>query len=90
MAGATTTVYSSDGTLKGQVDKGEYVAEDISYVDDKTRQFYMTASGREDGEDPYFMHNYRVNVDGSGMKLLDPGDALARRQRVGQRQVLRR
>jgi dipeptidyl-peptidase-4 len=68
-------VYGSDGTLKGQADKGEYVAEDISYVDDKARQFYMTASGREDGENPYFMHNYRVNIDGSGMKLLDPGDA---------------
>ena len=68
-------LYGSDGTLKGQVDKGEYVAEDISYVDDKARQFYMTASGREDGENPYFMHNYRVNVDGSGIKLLDPGDA---------------
>jgi dipeptidyl aminopeptidase/acylaminoacyl peptidase len=35
----------------------------------------MTASGREDGENPYFMHNYRVNLDGSGIKLLDPGDA---------------
>ncbi len=36
---------------------------------------YLTASGREDGEDPYYMHNYRANLDGSGMKLLDPGDA---------------
>ena len=68
-------LYGADGTLKGQVDKGEFVAEDISYVDDKARQFYMTASGREDGENPYFMHYYRVNVDGSGVKLLDPGDA---------------
>jgi dipeptidyl aminopeptidase/acylaminoacyl peptidase len=68
-------VYAADGTLKGQADKGEYVAEDISYVDEKARQFYMTASGREDRENPYFMHNYRVNLDGSGTKLLDPGDA---------------
>ena len=30
---------------------------------------------REDGEDPYFMHFYRAKLDGSGMKLLDPGDA---------------
>ena len=36
---------------------------------------YLTASGREDGEDPYFMHDYRANLDGSGIKLLDPGDA---------------
>jgi len=68
-------LYSADGTLKNQVDNGEFVAEDISYIDEKARQIYMTASGREDGENPYFMHNYRVNLDGSGIKLLDPGDA---------------
>jgi dipeptidyl-peptidase-4 len=68
-------LYGADGTLKNQVDQGEFVAEDISYVDDKARVFYMTASGREDGENPYFMHNYRVNLDGGGTKLLDPGDA---------------
>jgi dipeptidyl-peptidase 4 len=68
-------LYAADGALKNQVDKGEFVAEDLSYVDDKARAVYMTASGREDGENPYFMHNYRVNLDGSGTKLLDPGDA---------------
>ncbi len=46
-----------------------------SYVDEKARQLFMTADGREDGENPYFMHLYRANLDGSGMKLLDPGDA---------------
>ena len=25
-------------------------------------------------EDPYYVHLYRVNLDGSGLKLLDPGD----------------
>src|SRR6185437_15903389 len=66
----------SDGSLKNQIDKGEYVAEDISYVDDKARKLYMTASGHEDGEDPYFMHYYAVNLDGSGVKMLDAGDAM--------------
>jgi dipeptidyl-peptidase 4 len=68
-------LYGSDGALKNQIDRGEYVAEDISYVDEKARALFMTASGHEDGEDPYFMHFYRVNLDGSGSKLLDPGDA---------------
>jgi dipeptidyl aminopeptidase/acylaminoacyl peptidase len=68
-------LYGTDGTLKQQVTRGEFVAEEISYVDEKTRAMYLTASGREDGEDPYFMHFYRANLDGSGMKLLDPGDA---------------
>ncbi len=68
-------LYDANGTLKNQVTKGEFVAEDIAYVDEKARQMYLTASGHEDGEDPYFMHNYRANLDGSGMKMLDPGDA---------------
>ena len=67
-------LYDSAGTLKGQIDKGEYVAEDISYLDEKGRALYLTASGHEDGEDPYFMHFYRANLDGSGMKMLDPGN----------------
>ncbi len=66
-------LYDSAGNLKDQVDRGEYVAEDISSVDEKARALFMTASGHEDGEDPYFMHFYRVNLDGSGMKMLDPG-----------------
>jgi len=68
-------LYGADGTLKNQVDKGEYVAEDISSVDERGRAMYLTASGHEDGEDPYFMHFYRANLDGSGMKLLDAGDS---------------
>ena len=36
---------------------------------------HFTAAGREKGEDPYFTHLYRVGLDGSGMKLLNPGDA---------------
>ncbi|HWC99161.1 MAG TPA: DPP IV N-terminal domain-containing protein [Candidatus Sulfopaludibacter sp.] len=68
-------LYDSNGTLKSQVTKGEFVAEDVSYIDEKARTMYLTASGREDGENPYFMHFYRANLDGSGVKMLDPGDA---------------
>jgi len=68
-------LYSADGTLKNQITKGEFVAEDIATIDEKGRAMYLTASGREDGEDPYFMHFYRANLDGSGSKMLDPGDA---------------
>jgi len=68
-------LYGADGTLKNRITDGEFVAEDISYVDEKTREMYLTASGREDGEDPYFMHFYRVKLDGGGMKVLDAGDA---------------
>jgi dipeptidyl aminopeptidase/acylaminoacyl peptidase len=68
-------LYGSDGTLKNQIDKGEFVAEELVSVDEKTRTMTMTADGREDGENPYYMHSYRASLDGNGMKLLDPGDA---------------
>jgi dipeptidyl aminopeptidase/acylaminoacyl peptidase len=68
-------LYGADGTLKNRITNGEFVAEDISYVDEKSREMFLTASGREDGEDPYFMHFYRAKLDGNGMQVLDPGDA---------------
>jgi dipeptidyl-peptidase-4 len=67
-------LYDASGTLKNQITHGEFVAEDILGIDEKNRFAYITAGGREDGEDPYYVHFYRVNLDGSGMKLLDPGD----------------
>ena len=60
-------LYGADGTLKNQIDKGEFVAEDISYVDEKGRALYLTASGHEDGENPYYQHFYRANLDGSAV-----------------------
>ncbi len=67
-------LYGADGTLKNQVTSGEYVTEDIESVDEKSRTMVFTAEGREEGENPYFMHTYSVKLDGSGLKLLDPGN----------------
>ncbi|MCX6550837.1 MAG: DPP IV N-terminal domain-containing protein [Acidobacteria bacterium] len=68
-------LFDAAGTLKNQITTGEYVTGPIVYVDDKLRVMYFMANGRETGEDPYFTHMYRVNLDGTGLKLLDPGDA---------------
>src|SRR5262249_55732477 len=35
---------------------------------------FVTAVGREKGEDPYFPHLYRIGYDGSGLKLLNAGN----------------
>src|SRR5258708_33792500 len=67
-------LYDASGNLKNQITHGEFVAEDILGVDEKNRVAYITAGGREDGEGPYYVHFFRVNLDGSGRKLLDPGD----------------
>ena len=63
------------GALKNALTSGEYVTTNIEAVDDKTRVAYVSAVGREAGEDPYFPHVYRVSYDGAGIKLLNPGDA---------------
>ncbi len=67
-------LYAADGTLKNAITKGEFVTEEIIGVDEKARALFINAEGREDGEDPYYTHSYRANLDGSGTKLLDPGN----------------
>lgn len=68
-------LFGADGTLKNQITAGEFVTGPIAYVDEKLRVMYFTANHREPGEDPYFTHFYRVNLDGTGLKLLNPGNA---------------
>ena len=65
----------STGKLKNQITKGDWVVTRILRVDEKARVIFFEANGREKGRDPYFSHFYRVNFDGSGLKLLTPEDA---------------
>jgi dipeptidyl aminopeptidase/acylaminoacyl peptidase len=62
------------GQLEHQVTHGDWVVRQIAAVDEKARQVYFLASGREKDEDPYLTHLYRVNFDGSGLQLLTPGN----------------
>ena len=43
-------------------------------VDEDRGIVYFMANAREAGEDPYYQHLYRVNMDGTGLQLVDPGD----------------
>lgn len=64
-------LYDGDGTLKKQLTSGPFHAEDIVGIDESARVLYFTANGREKGEDPYYLHLYRVNLDGTGLQLLN-------------------
>jgi dipeptidyl aminopeptidase/acylaminoacyl peptidase len=66
---------ANSGALKNRITDGEYVTTAIESIDDKTRVLYFSAGGREKGEDPYYTHLYRVGFDGSGLRLLNPGNA---------------
>jgi dipeptidyl-peptidase 4 len=67
-------LYDESGKLKTQLTSGPYHCEDIVGIDSKKRVLYFTANGREANEDPYYLHLYSVNLDGTGLKLLNPGD----------------
>jgi dipeptidyl aminopeptidase/acylaminoacyl peptidase len=63
------------GKLKSQVTHGEGSVLQVLRVDQKARVIYFLGVGKEKGWDPYFSAFYRVNFDGSGLKLLTPENA---------------
>ncbi|MDP1765091.1 MAG: DPP IV N-terminal domain-containing protein [Sediminibacterium sp.] len=67
-------LYDENGKLKNQITSGTYHVENILGIDEAKRILYFSANGKETGEDPYYLHAYKVNFDGSGLKLLNPGE----------------
>jgi dipeptidyl-peptidase 4 len=64
--------YDADGNLKNRVTEGYFTVGDIERVDTTAQVIYFEGWGREDGVNPYYAMKYRINFDGSGMKLLTP------------------
>ncbi len=60
------------GKVKNQITKGDWVVTRLIRVDEDARVLFFEANGREAGRDPYFSHLYKVNFDGTGLKLLTP------------------
>ena len=67
-------LYDDKGNLKNRITKGPWHVEDVLKVDEKARVIYFTANGKNKGENPYYEHLYRVNLDGSGLKQITEGD----------------
>ena len=63
------------GKVKNQITKGNWVVRAVDKVDEEKRQIWFQASGMYPGKDPYFIHYYRINFDGSGLTPLTEGDA---------------
>ena len=66
--------YGADGTLKNRLTEGPWSVRQVVGVDETRGVVYFRANGREQNEDPYYQHLYRVNLDGSRLRLVDPGD----------------
>ncbi|MFC2121958.1 DPP IV N-terminal domain-containing protein, partial [Bacteroidota bacterium] len=62
------------GKLKNQITKGNWVVRGVVNVNELERTITFRASGREKGQDPYFIHYYRINFDGNGLIKLSEGN----------------
>lgn len=60
------------GEVKNQITKGEWVVRGVEYIDEKNRSIIFKGSGKNNDEDPYFIHYYKINFDGSELIDLTP------------------
>ncbi len=67
-------VDAETGKTKNQITKGDYVVRAIDRIDEEQRRIWFRAGGRNPGQDPYFLHSYRVDFDGSNLTALTEGD----------------
>ena len=67
-------LYDGNGNMKQQITSGPWHAERILKIDEKNRVMYFIGKGYENNENPYYSHLYRINLDGTGMKLLNKGN----------------
>jgi len=66
----------STGKLKNQITTGDWAVAQVLRVDEAKRQIWFTANDSVPGENPYFVHLYRIDFDGSHLTPLtpEPGD----------------
>lgn len=62
------------GKITNPITKGEFVVRYVDRIDEEKRQVWFRASGRNPGQDPYLMHYYRVNFDGTRLTALTEGN----------------
>jgi dipeptidyl aminopeptidase/acylaminoacyl peptidase/uncharacterized protein (DUF885 family) len=62
------------GTLKNPITQGDYVVRGIDRIDEAKQQVWFRAGGKNPDQDPYFLHYYRVNFDGTGLVALTEGN----------------
>ncbi len=67
-------LYANDGTYKRPLTTGAWHADNITAIDSTKGVVWLTGMGREDGENVYLRHLYRVNADGTGFALVDAGN----------------
>ena len=67
-------VDAQEAAIKNQITSGPFVVRGIDRIDEDQRQIWFQASGKNTDQDPYFIHHYRVNFDGTGLVALTEGN----------------
>ena len=67
-------LYDTDGNLKRQVTNGPFHVDVFQGINEKKREVYFTANGIDKNQDPYYTHLYKINLNGTALKSLNPGD----------------
>ena len=62
------------GKLKNQITTGDWNVTQVVKWDERNRVIYFFGVGREKGQNPYFVHYYRVGFDGKNLISLTPDD----------------
>jgi dipeptidyl aminopeptidase/acylaminoacyl peptidase len=65
---------AKSSTIKNQITRGAWNVRGIDKVDIKARQIWFRGNGRNPDQDPYLVHYYRVNFDGTGLVALTEGN----------------
>jgi dipeptidyl aminopeptidase/acylaminoacyl peptidase len=68
-------LYGNDGTLKNQITSGPWSTRGILNIDEANRVIYFQANARNEDEDPYYQHLYKIGLDGSGLTMLNEGNS---------------
>jgi dipeptidyl aminopeptidase/acylaminoacyl peptidase len=67
-------ISGKQGKTNRQITKGKWVIRGIDLIDEDKRRIWFHASGRNPDEDPYLVHYYRINFDGSCLTELTEGN----------------
>ena len=71
-------LYGADGELVRQLTRGSWVVRDLHHVDEDARTLYFSASGVEQGVDPYLRKLYSASLDSTTAQPAEltpePGD----------------
>ena len=65
---------ANTGKLKNQITKGQWVIRGIQNIDAEKRQIWFSAGGYYPDQDPYFIHYFRINFDGTDLVPLTDGN----------------